>query len=342
MLVASAPLRRSRQSHPVSPAIKAQFTEAHRSDFFSRFELDATHRLLSDWHAFTFEVARKGEPYILRITDDRHRPPALIEGELEWQRFVRDRGIVAPGIVKSARGRDLESVAAVSCQFTAVLFEKLDGRAVAPSNWHAALFRRWGALVGRLHAISRDFRPQQSRPAWKETDFLNIDAYIPDPLVEIRQAAVELLYEIDRLGRDASVYGMIHADVYQDNFLIGAAGLQLFDFDNCEYGYFVSDIATALYAALWRLGAGEDRQAFAHAFLAEFLAGYQAEYHLPAAHLARLPLFLRLRELLIYIVARKKLDLNHLTPLQARLLQERGDRIARRIPVVNVSVPIVD
>jgi hypothetical protein len=49
-----------------------------------------------------------------------------------------------------------------------------------------------------------------------------------------------------------------------------------------------------------------------------------------------LPLFLQLREVLIYTVAKKMLDLNNLTPIQARLLAERGNRIRKNQPIVDL------
>ncbi|MFY9984441.1 MAG: hypothetical protein WAK31_06755 [Chthoniobacterales bacterium] len=43
------------------------------------------------------------------------------------------------------------------------------------------------------------------------------------------------------------------------------------------------------------------------------------------------------REVLIYTVAKKMLDLNNLTPIQARLLAERGNRIRQNQPIVDLT-----
>jgi hypothetical protein len=52
--------------------------------------------------------------------------------------------------------------------------------------------------------------------------------------------------------------------------------------------------------------------------------------------LFRLPLFLQLCEVLIYTVAKKMLDANNLTPIQARLLAQRGDRIRKNQRIVDL------
>jgi amicoumacin kinase len=108
-------------------------------------------------------------------------------------------------------------------------------------------------------------------------------------------------------------------------------------FDNCEYGHYISDIAIALYAALWWVPNEADRAQFSEAFLRSLLDGYREQHYLSRRELEALPLFLQLREVLIYTVARKMLDLNNLTPVQARLLAERGSRIRQNQPIVELS-----
>lgn len=319
------------------PSINEPLDDARLADVFSRYTLDPQYKLLSSWHAFTLEVYRGKTPFILRISDHKHRSRADIEGELEWIEWARKGGVTAPLIIPSQYGQNTEVFDAGPSLFTAVLFEKLSGRPVADADWNAGLFERWGALVGRLHRLSLGFRPAKPRAFWHDSDFLNVEAYIPDDLNEIKRAGRELIEDIKSLPRDPSSFGMIHADVYQDNFFLLGNELQLFDFDNCEYGFFASDVAIALYAALWRVPAEVDRQAFSAMFLDSFWTGYRTEFSLDDAQLEALPLLLRLRDLLIFIVARKKLDMQNLTPIQAQLLAERGNRIAARIPIVDVA-----
>ena len=111
----------------------------------------------------------------------------------------------------------------------------------------------------------------------------------------------------------------------------------LFDFDNCEYGHYISDIAIALYAALWRVPSKANRAEFSERFLRSLLVGYREEHQLSRTEIEALPLFLQLREVLIYTVAKKMLDLKNLTPIQARLLTERGNRIRKNEPIVDLK-----
>jgi len=66
------------------------------------------------------------------------------------------------------------------------------------------------------------------------------------------------------------------------------------------------------------------------------MLGYWEEHALSRTEIEALPLFLQLREILIYTVAKKMLDANNLTPTQARLLAQRGDRIRKNQPIVDL------
>jgi Ser/Thr protein kinase RdoA (MazF antagonist) len=307
---------------------------------WAAFELDPAMRLLSDWHALTFAVTRRGQPYICRVTPASHQPTAAILAELEWQHFVIERGkISAPRAVPSRRGQLAEHFEAKPTSFTAVLFEKLNGRPIGVGDWNPVLFKEWGRLVGSLHGLSQDFAPERRRLLWSASDFLEARAYIPDSEPQILQEAVNVVGAVAKLTPSNASFGMIHGDIYQENFLLGRSGLQLFDFDHCEYGYYVSDIAVSLYAALWRHEQAASREDFARRFLEAFWTGYSGQYSLAQAELKRLPLFLRLREVLIYIVARKKRPLSQMSPQARQLLDERGARIANQEPIVALDWP---
>ncbi len=312
------------------------FTEDTKAQVQAAFALDGDLRLLSDWHAFTFEGSQRGHAVICRVTPASHRTPAAIGAELEWQQFTIEHGIAAPRALPSAKGNLLEVFPSGNTSFTAVLFEKLKGRAVGADDWNSSLFAKWGRLVGSLHALSPQFRPKVTRAAWDASDFLDVNAYIPDADAAIKSAAARVIADVRALPQAEAAYGMIHGDVYQDNFLIGPTGLQLFDFDNCEYGFYVSDIAIALYGALWRLDDEKSKDEFARLFMSAFLSGYRQEFNLPAEQLERLPLFLKLREVLIYTVGRKKRDVTTLSPKARRLFEERGARIARGEAIVSL------
>jgi Ser/Thr protein kinase RdoA (MazF antagonist) len=323
----------------MAPCALDSLSQRVQRECLAPFELEDA-KLLSAWHAFAFHANRKGDECIVRITPSTHRNKEQIDAELEWITYLAGRGIATAEPINSIDSRFVEIVQSDDFYLSVVCFRKLRGKPVSASLWNERLFNKWGALVGKLHRLAVNYVPKKQRYEWFNSDFLNVNEYIPESLPEIRDAALMTIEAVKRLPTTAFQYGTIHADVYQDNFFWNRGRLLLFDFDNTEVAHFISDIATALYAAFWRLPEDADKSRFATLFLSAFMEGYRKEHELSRIEIEALPLFLRLREVLIYCVARKMLDLNHLTQIQARLLFERGERIRQFIPIVDLALQL--
>jgi len=320
----------------MSPNVHRLFSGEIRDTCFSRFAVKAP-RLVSDWHAFTFDAETSAAPCILKVTHSSHRTYDQLEAEVEWLGYLVSKGVRAPRTYASFNLLDVERVPTGDSYFSVVSYEKLTGEPIGDPVWNDTLFRLWGRLIGRLHRLSLKYLPKKRRYAWHESDFLNLEAYIPMSECEIRASAERVIQSVKDLPVSHFQYGLIHADVYQGNFLWADCELLLFDFDNCEYGHFISDIGIALYAALWRVPNEADRAEFSERFLRSLLVGYREEHQLSRTEIEALPLFLQLGEVLIYTVAKKMLDLKNLTPIQARLLTERGNRIRKNEPIVDLK-----
>jgi len=322
-------------SAAMSPEVHKLFSREVRDQCFSRFGVK-TAELISDRHAFLFNAETPAGPCILKVAHPSHRTYEQLEAEIDWTLYLVSQGVGAPDIHLSGNSLCVERVPAYDSYFSVVSYEKLVGEPISDTLWNEALFQRWGNLIGKLHRLSREYVPKIRRYPWHESDFLNLEAYVPITDREIRAGAERVIQSVKDLPLSDFQYGLIHADVYQDNFFWSKGELVLFDFDNCEYGHYISDIAIALYAALWRHLDRPEPVQFSEKFLRALLLGYREQHDLSRTEIEALPLFLQLREVLIYTVAKKMLDLNNLTPIQARLLAERGNRISKNQPIVDL------
>jgi amicoumacin kinase len=323
----------------MSPEVHRLFSSEIRDQCFSRFEV-TTARLISNRHAFIFDAENKAGPCVLKVMHPSHRPFDQLEAEIDWIVFLSSKSVGVPRIYASMNSLWVERVPAGDSYFSVVSYEKLIGEPIGDDLWNETLFCRWGNLIGQLHRLSREFVPKKRRYTWYESDFLNLEAYIPMTDPEIRTNAERIVQTVKELPLSDFQYGLIHADVYQENLFWAKGELLLFDFDNCEYGHYISDIATAFYAALWRELDHPKPAEFAERFLRALLLGYREQHDLSRTEIEALPLFLQLREVLIYTVAKKMLDLNNLTPRQARLMEERGNRIRKNQPIVDLSAAL--
>ena len=87
-----------------------------------------------------------------------------------------------------------------------------------------------------------------------------------------------------RLGETASVFGLIHSDLHQANYVFLKGEARALDFDDCGWGYYLCDMASTL-------GPLVSRSDFT-SLRAAFLRGYRSVRALDAGHERLLTAFL--------------------------------------------------
>lgn len=311
------------------------------------------YKKLGDFENYVFEGIREkdGEPAVLRLTHSSHRPEEQVRAELDWIRFLTEEGGLAiPGCIPSRDGRLTEKVEVPGedSYFTAGLFRKAEGRLPQfnrPEDWNEELFRNWGRITGQMHRLTTRYEPAPGsarRPSWEEDDLLDNAAAYTAPGEEFVLDRLEAtLARLRSLPKEPGNYGLIHTDIHPRNFFVdGRGGLQVFDFDDCAYNWFVHDIAIPLYYSLcWGVpeAYGENLEAFASDFLHAFWNGYREEYDLPAAWLSELPLFMFFRDLNLYLVIRKKMAPGDMDEHLTRWFERITERIRRGESIVSLA-----
>ncbi len=137
-------------------------------------------------------------------------------------------------------------------------------------------------------------------------------------------------------------FGLTHGDVHVGNLRRDGATITLFDFDDCQYSWFLDldDIVTLLYYLVYVYG-GEDgrrlRESQARRFLAHFLRGYQETFTFEDRWLADIPVFLQLREIIVYVgMYKNHADLSNLNLWGRDFMREARQRMAQGEPIVDI------
>ena len=101
------------------------------------------------------------------------------------------------------------------------------------------------------------------------------------------------------LGTGPDVYGLIHADLHQENYLFHRGRVRAIDFDDCGWGHFVYDLAVTLSELRGRPDYDVVREGL--------LRGYRAVRPLPVEHERYLEVFhgLRLLQLTLWFVEQR-------------------------------------
>jgi amicoumacin kinase len=257
--------------------------------------------------------------YIMRITSSEKRSREMLNGEISWVQFLKNSGVSVSVAIPSENNQFIEEVH----HYYVTSFEKAPGGPVHVQNsdqWNATFFRRWGRTLGQVHDAGKQFMENESntsRPKWNYEHPYNHELFMEMPSEVMKKKYDELVRKIEISPMDERHFGLIHNDFHQGNFFVYQDKITLFDFDDCSVFYYAYDIATAFYHAYWQhssYNSAEDD--FTVSFFTHFLNGYAETNILTSGMIDQLPVFLKLRELFLYVLFLKVWDIEHLQDWQ--------------------------
>ena len=236
------------------------------------------------------------QPLALRLHRRGLRSTAQLLSELEWMAALAQRGLSVPRPYPALDGALCHDVGG---QIVDVL-GWLDGVPMClgghlnPQVDGEPAYRTLGQSMALLHQKSDDWAPPPSfdRPVWDAQGLLGEaplwGRFWKNPLLSTAQTALLTQAHTQALARllalEGADYGLIHADLVQENVLIGLGGPHLIDFDDGGFGYRLFDMATVLNFILREADPAPLQRAFVQGYLAT-----------RAIDLTHLPLFQAIR-----------------------------------------------
>ncbi|MUL48921.1 phosphotransferase [Mycobacterium sp. CBMA293] len=209
----------------------------------------------------TFKVTdfHTGELSVIRVHRLNYHSYADVQSELAWLTALRsEEGVRTPKVLPGENGE-------LAVRFDprdgkgprmCVRFEFLPGDAPAEDNLLTE-FERLGSITARMHRHAKSW----SRPeGFTRFNWTYESAFGPNPRWGDWRKAPGVGHEqrvlLERLqsvlhGRlrsyhENSRFGLIHADLRLANLLIADDEAAVIDFDDCGFGWYMYDLATAL------------------------------------------------------------------------------------------------
>ncbi len=225
-----------------------------------------------------------------------NRDTPSVMSELAWVRSLRyDAGLVVPDPILADDGALLvEDSGTWRCVLSAWVPNRRLSTGLTPAR-----LERVGRFMGRMHRHAAAFVPPAgfTRPRW-DWERLFGAASVLDPARgnpvfdaagrDVFAALARHADEVMRaLGQGPQVFGLIHSDLHQGNYLFQGRDVHAIDFDECGFGHYLFDIAVTLFALRRREDYGSLRAAF--------LQGYRREHALTERDEGYLETFLALR-----------------------------------------------
>jgi len=294
------------------PELVRRFHQPIRDEAARRYGLSpAALTELAAFENFVYEAENDdGDSLILRISHSTRRTVDYTLGEIEFVRYLAAAGIAIAPPILSESGQFVERIddRDPGQYFVATAFERAEGIVFddAPPlkdrYWKPPLFRELGRLFARLHNRAQTYRPSNprfKRQEWYEYDVVDIDRFAPPEEQLVRERTARIIERLKQLPRTPEDYGLIHADLHPHNFTFADGRITVFDFDNCEYAWFVKDIAVLVFYVARGAPRGQREEAVS-TFLGPFLEGYRELRRCDRAWLETIPDMLALQRSMNY------------------------------------------
>ncbi len=154
-----------------------------------------------------------------------------------------------------------------------------------------------------LHGHARRWTLPQGfcRKRWDVEDMVGLQAHwgpwraamgLSEPGAQsIERALARIRSRLDRFGRAAQRFGLVHADMRLANLLVDGTQLRIIDFDDCGFSWFLYDFAAAISFI--------EHETFVPELLAAWLVGYRSVASIAVEEAAEIPTLVVLRRILL-------------------------------------------
>jgi Ser/Thr protein kinase RdoA (MazF antagonist) len=252
-----------------------------------------------------YSFTKKNQELFLRIGSSKHMMLELVQAEIEWVRYLVEKGVPAVKPIPSAADDYVERVDLGEVSYNVVAFEKAEGEHIKdgrePQKWSGEMIRDWGRVIGKMHSVTKDFEPKASR-RYEYNPGLDSFLY-KNESEKIREYIDGLWLQLSELPKTKDSYGLVHFDIHTGNFFVRNNKISaILDFDRACYKWFISELAVALYYPTYLSelrNQKEQQKKFVRNFVSLFMEGYETENQLDSKWFEHLDFFMRVREVIL-------------------------------------------
>ena len=223
---------------------------------------DVSAELINVSENFTYRIENpSGFKAILRVHRENYHSRRSIECELIWIDALSKSGLIeTPSYFFGKDGSAIQecSVDSINGSRYLVLFHFVSGSAPEENKYLDTLYEKLGRLAGTCHNhVSSWEKPDNfERLTWDIDTIFGSNALwgnwrlAPEVTKDVQDKLERVELKIrDRLldyGKSEKRFNLIHADMRLANLLIDQESTRLIDFDDCGFGWFMYDFASAI------------------------------------------------------------------------------------------------
>ena len=260
--------------------------------------------------------------YVLRVHRRGYHNDEELSSELLWMGQLLAQGIPTPRVIATVDGESFTHVRvpaeqAYQCDLLSWVAGKqlgaIEEQSFGEREFIERAYEQVGRLAGQVHLHSERWTPPSSfrRHSWDAEGCMGrhgvwgfydlLEILTDEQRTRLRRGESAARQLLTAFGKSRDRYGLIHGDLVPENVLHdGAGGFTLIDFDDSGFGWYVGEIATAVF---FQMGTPSFQPA-----LEALIRGYRQVRKLSPADLKMLDvmLFLRAMTLLGWIQTRSE------------------------------------
>lgn len=199
---------------------------------------------------------------VLRISRPGYHTLEELNSEMKWLRQINDyTPLLVANPIKGLDGKNIQIIKGEDGkEYYCVVYEYLSGEAPDEENEEALVrhFRKLGQTTAYLHRQTNIWNGTRrlNRMEWTYDNIIgDTPAWgrwqdSPDMTSEAEAMLIRVTLiikkRLERYGRNENNYGLIHADLRLANLLIEGEQIKVIDFDDCGFGWYLHDLASAL------------------------------------------------------------------------------------------------
>lgn len=243
--------------------------------------------------------------FILRIASSLHRSKEETLSEIDFLLYLKEKGISLSSPIMGLDGEYVYEISNGNERYIISAFEIAKGndfRTRGDDNNTRLI--EVGCMLGKLHKYSKLYKPHKIglRRQWNESQhLLKAGNLFKTNYPELKVKFDKFIFEMNNQPKDNDSYGLIHGDFLFSNYFFDDNNITIIDFDECEYSWFVYDIAVCMYYYL--LGGNpselETKIEEAESILFNLLTGYIEENSIDIRWIKSIDLFFRMREFVL-------------------------------------------
>ena len=224
------------------------------------FSSSASVSLLTVSENATFQIINTDNThYVVRVHRPHYHTLPEIESELLWIESLRAAQIVVtPRPVPLMNGGKIAIFKDGDDERHMVAFEFMSGKEPSTEAALSAGFKQLGAITARLHEHAKSWTlPEDfSRKTWNFDTTIGASPHwgqwekcpelTPDDKDLLNRTVTIIKEKLHDFGSAQDRFGLIHADLRLANLLVDNDQLAVIDFDDCGFGWYVYDFASAV------------------------------------------------------------------------------------------------